>query len=471
VEAVEVADAPVVRGQPVGVEVRVHNFGTQPRVGVPVTVSLGDQVLYATTVSLEPGAAEVVRATVRFPEAGPRDVTASITAADLAIDNRLDAAVDVREPLKVLVVSEKPVPGRPGYVQLALAPFAAGGGGGANLAAVTTASAGDASLTFAGMDAVVLANAPALPEAVVGRLEQFVYGGGGLIIAPGPASQADEYRRLLYRNGAGVMPAALWVSGAGPVMTTSLLGLTLEHPMFRFLRGAASPVPSVMVERYFRADVREGDARVLASYATGEPFLVEGAFGRGRVLLVTTPLEAEWSDLPLTGFYLPFVQSCVRYVTDVGGRVRTVAAGEAVVVPLEGEATSARVVRPDGQREDLQIVREGGRVEARYAGARVPGTYVVTYEIGGAKRVARFAVRVPAAESDVTPLGDESWERVRRSIGSEELSPANDAGAPAGLLVSLGGLGRELWLPLVAGVVVLLLAETALSRAWSQGGE
>ncbi|HZZ44856.1 MAG TPA: BatA domain-containing protein, partial [Tepidisphaeraceae bacterium] len=38
VESLEITDGVVVRGQPVGVEVRVHNYGGQSRAGVPVTI-------------------------------------------------------------------------------------------------------------------------------------------------------------------------------------------------------------------------------------------------------------------------------------------------------------------------------------------------------------------------------------------------------------------------------------------------
>src|SRR5438094_196980 len=85
-----------------------------------------------------------------------------------------------------------------------------------------------------------------------------------------------------------------------------------SRAILRFRRGS-DPLPGAVIGRYFPAVPRQGDSRVLASYASGEPFLIEGPRGRGRVLLVTSPLDGDWNTLPLFPFYLPFVQSMVRY--------------------------------------------------------------------------------------------------------------------------------------------------------------
>jgi hypothetical protein len=491
VESVDLTDDPVVRGQPTGVEVRVRNYGSQPRTGVPVTLSVAGHATFSTAVNIEPGAAETLRTTVKFPDAGPGLLTASVASPDLAADNRMDLAMDVAGPLKVLVLSgDEPAAaaaaagaaprGESAFLKLALAPFpgepATAPAAPANLADVTVARPDDPNPPLAAANVVILANVPKLPDPTVAKLEQFVYAGGGLVIAPGSLTQVDEYRRTLYRNGAGVMPAALRPPGSDGAGPTSLLGLTLDHPVFRFLRGAgASPIPPVSITRYFPADVREGDARVLASYQTGAPFLIEGTFGRGRILLLTTPLDADWSDLPLTNFYLPFVQSCVRYASGASRETRNLRTGDPLVARLDPKVadSSVRVRRPGGAvtAAGIELARDPAGVTARYPATRAPGHYTLSYDAAGARHDTLFVVRPPASESDLTPLGEESWDRLRHSLGLAEL-PAADDPTEAGFLAALGGRFRnELWLPLIAAVVALLLAEGLLSRSWSAAGE
>src|SRR5258706_6051267 len=74
---------------------------------------------------------------------------------------------------------------------------------------------------------------------------------------------------------------------------TTLQGISdFDHPIFRFLKGRPDPIPLVTIGRYFPVEVKERDARVLAQYASGRPFLVEGSAGRrGRLAMAPPP---EW---------------------------------------------------------------------------------------------------------------------------------------------------------------------------------
>lgn len=482
IDSVRILDEPIVRGQPVGVEVRLHNYGSQPRLAVPLSVSLSSQTLFTASANLDPGAVESLRGTIKFPDAGPQILSASLTAPDLPADNQMQLAVDVLDPLKVLIISGDEHDASPAglrnesaFLKMALAPFADAPKS-SNLAAVTIASPEDPHLPLESANAIVLANVPHLTEPTVTRLEKFVYSGGGLMIAPGSLCQIDEYRRWLYRNGAGLMPADLHLPRAAGVSPTSLLGLTLDHPIFGFLRSAASPLPTVSIARYFPADLREGDSRVLASYATGDPFLIEGTFGAGRVLLVTTPLDADWSDLPLTNFYLPFIQSCVRYISKVQPISRNLRVGDPLVLHLDiaPAEKSIHLFRPDGRSDDasLDITHSSpAATEIRYTPTRLPGQYVLSYQTGPNKHQILFLVKPPASESDLTPLGEESWDRLQHALGFELLPPASDQPATntAALIATLGRFRSDLWLSLLAAVIVLLLLETAIARLWSRG--
>src|SRR5690606_15037625 len=113
-------------------------------------------------------------------------------------------------------------------------------------------------------DAVVLANVPHLPPPEARAVEQYVYGGGGLLIAPGNLTRIDLYNQYLHRDGAGILPARLHPATAiDGARATGVLGLDLDHPILRFLRGSGDPVPTATLGRYFPAEVRSTRARVL----------------------------------------------------------------------------------------------------------------------------------------------------------------------------------------------------------------
>jgi hypothetical protein len=312
-------------------------------------------------------------------------------------------------------------------------------------------------------DVLVLANVAELTPQQVRAIESFTYAGGGVLIAPGAATRADSYNRTLYRDATGLLPASL--AGLASEQPTSLLGIDLSHPIFRFLRGRPAPIPSAVVARMLTATPRSG-AAVLASYVTGQPFLIEGAYGRGRVLLMTTTIDADWNTLPLSGFYLPFVQSAMRYLAAAALQQRNLMMGQELRVRFADapEQMRATLVQPDGRSTTLQASVGGGNYEIAIADTSLPGVYTLRAKVGGQDRVDRFVIRADPSESELMPLDEVRWTKLEQSLGFRHTG----AGARALVAASVQPI-RELWLPLLLGAFSLLLVELMLTRFWSEG--
>jgi hypothetical protein len=67
------------------------------------------------------------------------------------------------------------------------------------------------------------------------------------------------------------------------------------------------------------------DARVLATFTTGDPLIIERQVGQGSLLWVTTSCGREWSDWTRSRLYLPIVHQLLgdRVGLTAGGRVRS----------------------------------------------------------------------------------------------------------------------------------------------------
>jgi hypothetical protein len=260
-----------------------------------------------------------------------------------------------------------------------------------------------------------------------------------------------------------LLPASL--TGPASEQPTSLLGIDLSHPIFRFLRGRPAPIPSAVVARLFTATPRAG-AAVLASHVTGQPFLVEGAYGRGRVLLMTTTIDADWNTLPLSGFYLPFVQSATRYLAAAALPQRNLTTGQELRVRFldAPDQMRATLVQPDGRSTTLQASVGGGSYEIATTDTRAPGLYTVRAKVGGQDRAERFVIRPDPSESDLRSLDESRWANLERSLGLRRVG----TGARALVATSVQPV-RELWLPLLLGAFTLLVIELTLTRFWSEG--
>ena len=477
IESVELINPPAVRDQPAEVEVQVRNYGQAARGNVDLKVE--EKLL---SVSVAPDSTTTVRAPLRFYQPGSKVVTATLTGSGLKFDDRMQAAVDVVEPIRVLIVSgdERGVPlqNESDFLRIALAPKAAearqkGDGSEAkvrgDLCKVSVEPIDHWNHeNLRDFSVIVLANVPQLSPAQALAIEQFVYEGGGLWIAPGNLTRVESYNSLLYHDGAGILPVKLQPATAeeGSEATT-LQGVTnFDHPIFRFLKGRPDPIPLVTIGRYFPADVRGRDAQVLAQYASGRPFLVEASAGRGRVLVMTTALDADWSTLPLSNFYLPFVQSAARYLSAGPVTERNLTPGSPLIAQFGpgADVRDARVRLPSGESRPLPVTRG----EVRYSRTAQPGVYSIF--VNGTmpdwmKRVD-FVIRTPSVESDLTPLSQAQWQEITRTLGFEPIDPTRESVVAA---VSGARSGHELWLSLVGAVIVLGILEMAIVRRWSGG--
>jgi hypothetical protein len=469
IESMTPASPPAIAGLASEIEVSVRNFGASPRPQLPLVVRSAKGDLFNGTIDLQPHSAASVTVPITFDAPGQQTITADITSGTLASDDRLQHVIDVVAPIGVLIVSGDEragaFRGESDFLRTALAPFAAMKRDAVDPARVTVLSIDKwADASVADTNVLVLANVAELTPQQVRSVESFVYAGGGLLIAPGGATRPESYNRTLFRDGAGLLPASL----AGPLTenATSLLGIELSHPIFRFLRGRPDPIPSAVIARLLTAAPRPG-AAVLASYVTGQPFLIEGAYGRGRVLLMTTTVDADWNTLPLSSFYLPFAQSSVRYLAAASIAQRNLTPGLEIRARFADMPDNARatLTSPDGVRSALKASGYDGNYEVATTETSLPGLYTLRALVSGTERVERYVVSHSPAESDLKPVSELEWSRLQRSLAFRRSNPSARAILPA---TSSGRDAKELWLPVLLGAIVLVALELLLTRFWSE---
>lgn len=480
VEGVELADGPAVRNQPAEVLLRIRNHDATPRVGMEVKLTVWApsdinrlanpaQKPVLVPVNVGPFEAATVRiGGVTFREAGPHVLGAQVHAPGLEADNQFESAIDVLDPIATLILSGdermERVRRESFFLKLALAPYQSAGRRSGDPAVVEVKGVEELpGGTLGDYQVIILANVPQLSAEQAHALEQRIYEGAGLIVAPGGLTRIEAYNSILWRDGQGLLPAKLLApTGADGSGATSLLGLETTHPVFRFRRGG-DPLPGAVIGRYFPVEVRSGDGRKLAHYTSGDPFLVEATRGRGRVLMLTTPLDADWGTLPLTSFYLPFAQSLVRYAYAPPQAERNLAMGDPIVASFEERIDQVRV----NDVSAMQFVGAAG-TQLRYPLTQRPGVYRVTVRIQGERawRIGYYVVRPDRGESDLTPMTVERWRATERSMGFVRID-----GATSELGRRLAGqrAGWELWPILLAGVVLLAIAEVGLTRFWTEG--
>jgi Aerotolerance regulator N-terminal/von Willebrand factor type A domain len=472
--------APVVSDVPVPLDITVHNYGRTAVHGLPVSLdSSNGRSVFQSTVDLAAGTSTTVAVTPHFTSVGRHVLHAHIGSeahvpGNLTFDDDLETVVNVVSPLNVCIVTGEPKEGEPkedvairqaDALRLALMPYKVAGEKGPDLANVTIVNPTEPwPADLGSYRVIILADVPAVDETQAHELEQFVFDGGGLLIAPGILLRSQPYDDLLYRDGAGMLPGRISPSTA-PSAAGNIVASDLAHPVFTFLRGNADASFGATIRRYLPVVVQPSEGRILARFSDGAPFLIEKTFGRGRVLLSTTTLGGAWSQLPRSNLFLPLIQSSIRYLAGGEEDQQTLLTGE----PIEAHFSDAlgdraTVVFPDGTRQPVDLVRTGVSQLVRVAGVHQPGLYDVIVHTAGADESKSFIVQNPRDESDLTPLTARRWADLAQWLDFTR-TDAQAAGLAAQAGVRRGG--REMWVTLIALVLGIALAESALSRLWS----
>lgn len=316
------------------------------------------------------------------------------------------------------------------------------------------------------VDVVVLANVEALYDNALKELKKFVRDGGGLWIAAGSHVRADHYNQslgdLLPQRLRDVTKLSDADDPDANIRATRFASIDYRSPLFQtFSMPGGQSIQSARVFSYLLLEPDASSrATVLASYADGGPAVVEAAYGRGRVLLWTTSLDGDWTDLPIRTAYVPLVHRTLRYLAQRGSNdAQNAEVGDRLSFDFSGL-----------HAERLDLAQRGGLrmsvdIEDNYARIRpeVAGVYHATLIDDGVEHRAPtydFAVNAPFSEAEYQPVA-------RASV--DAWIKAAKTGAASAALDDASAQRQRLWPTLLLCALLLLYLESLLGvrrRVW-----
>ncbi len=303
--------------------------------------------------------------------------------------------------------------------------------------------------TLAGAALVVLWDMPPAASFASGALGEWVRGGGGVVVLASRRYPANV-------PSSALMPAAVKGSADRLADRGGTLGdVRLDHPLFVAFRDAPAALSAARFLRYPRFEPAVG-SEVLARFDDGSPAVMERREGRGRIVLVGTPLDTRSGDFPLQSSYLPFLQRLVLYTSGRDATTLWRSTGQSWLLP--GTMKEPAVSTPGGA-----IVRPVLDTVGSTVALRESGVYALYEGRVQGEPVSLLAVNAPANESDLTPVdARELLLGVKQSAASA--SASNDVPTPEEVE------GRQrMWRYLLAAVALLLLAETFVANRGRRG--
>lgn len=386
-----------------------------------------------------------------------------VEADDLPVDDRRYFAVRLRDTIRTLLVNGEPSSiafhDEMFFLERALNPRADTE---SNIVPQLTTRDGLETADLSDYDVIVMANVAKVTPAAGRRLEEFVSNGGGLMVAMGDQIDVAAYNQnlaeLLPKQLRGMKQLAVRDDPDAPIKVTRFGPPRRQHPVFRvFQLPGGSSLQSVSVFSYMLLEPSPPQQSSLAlSFEDNAPAILERQVGRGRVLLFTTTVDDEWTDLPFRPAFLPLTRRAVQYLarraTSVGETRHIV--GETVTMEVASFVQERAVITGPG---DTRRVLEPLEGEISFT-PEVAGLYEVWADDDADESnrldALAFASNVDTRESDLDRLSDDV---LARWIPSED--GAYETEGP-----SMRGPEKRvnLWPIFLFCVTLFLLAETVL---------
>ena len=351
---------------------------------------------------------------------------------------------------------------QPGFhVRAALEALRRGASGGLQIVRRTPESV--VASDFAEADLVVLANVPELSDDRLLALEARVREGAGLLLFLGPSVRSSFYNTRMHRTSQpelSLLPAPL-----GEVATGGLAGLTgieWAHPLLAPLSDPVfSDLTRVRAHAHYHMEMPPGreTPQILCRFEGGAPALLEHLVGAGRVLVLNTTANDEWSDLPRRASFVPLLDRMLeRYAFSKQGRSFQAGEPVAVPVPIGGKNVRISVNGPDGRSVPFTSQGEGARALARLENPSETGVYILRAEGEAGSAQTSFVVHAGLGDAQVQKMDPETLRLWWRGAPVEITHPDAKSDAPE----VPPGDRVLLWPYLLACAALLLLAETYL---------
>lgn len=264
-------------------------------------------------------------------------------------------------------------------------------------------------------------------------------------------------------RAAGLLPLVDTPLSASRFDTSArgLVAVDRSHPILAGFAGWRG------VSVFQRVLPEDGEAmRVLLMADDGAPILVEYRVGSGRLVVLLTALDPEWTSLVVQPAFVEFVGNLLGYLAE---DVLPVAAivGEPVSFP----ALSVQLTDPEGNR----VLGLSDTVERPTVTLSTPGLYELRTP-GGTRPMA---VNIPRGESDLSGASPALLTRWQNAMaGSDDLTTTSTTSSVAssiekGATTAAESVVELAWWLLLGLLVIAVLEPLAANFGWGnrQGAE
>lgn len=306
VDSVEVVNRLIEINQPLRIKAFLHNHHPEKYLNTLASVILNDNRVAQQNVSIPPQQTAEVEYKATLTENGFVQGRIEIESDALQEDNQ--RYFNFYVPQKIKALHFFPAGNFSSFIPLIIQPALERG----IFEYTGEALPNWSNRNFTEYDMVILEGINQLPENLALRLKFFLENGGGMLAIPGDNIVIPQYQALFRELGLGDLLELRGRAGESGQFLT-LQEIDQQHPVFEglFETGEQRLNP---IEVYAGYRVRpSGEAQCLLQLSDRTPLLIQSQLQRGTAFFLATPLQPEWSQLPLKGFVVPLIYRLIYY--------------------------------------------------------------------------------------------------------------------------------------------------------------
>ncbi len=428
------------------------------------------------TTSFREGESQRVDFQLRGLAPGIHQGFLKLTGEDaLACDDVRWFTVEVRPAWRILIAAPPDSSRKPAdyalFLSEALAPYSIRIKGEAAFECQVVTTDDLAKQPLEGFAAVCLVDPRPLAAGIWQKLGSYVSAGGGLGIFLGRnAAPVQSFNEPLAQE---LLPGKLVRQWRADEVYLAPEGL--QHPLLAKFRplGISVAWEALPVFRHWQLTDLAKEAGVVLPFSNGQPALLERPVGKGRVVVMTTPISDPssrrdvWNLIPTGDEPWPFVMlanEVLYYLVGSGQQRLNYLAGDTAVVhvgPAEGFSVYS-LTTPRGDQIRTPVDEKQGALVV--TSTEVAGNYHL--QAGGGEQGvdSGFSVNLPAS---VSQLDRATVEDLKAILGPTDFRLARNR-EEIDRSVSVGRVGRELFPYLIVLVALLLACEQVLSNRFYQ---
>ncbi|MCK5641243.1 MAG: hypothetical protein KAJ19_10610, partial [Gammaproteobacteria bacterium] len=409
---------------------------------------------------------------------------------DLPMDNVRRFSLIISDRVKALIapgpVDKGQVMGAATMLGIAIDPYA----GGNRPWAITSKTVPATQVTEADLQQVHAAffcNVATFTPAQARAIEKFTRNGGTAVFFLGPDVKIDNYNQHFLQEvkaEGGLLPARIEpaVGDVGPQARAFRVDFVdVENRYLAGLFENRQDYLTVIVQRYFRLKRLPRPGATLIRLENGDPLLMTKMFGKGRVVLCATTASPRWSNLPITGLFLPLVVRITLQAPPTMKRSQTYLAGSPVTIrpaPAPGAklppGAVVKVTMPQDQADPMPqtirvpVEKDGEGYKAKFSDTNRLGVYrwqVAAPGMGQAYQPPSgvFVVNPQGIESNLAAWSAEQFKGAMQKRGLKRVyvaSSLDEVNAAA----AADTKGRNWWDLVLALVIFILVIEAVVAN-------